>query len=170
MVPLCAKSLRALSSETTLSCSRSDICVFVSACHSSESPISSTLTSPRYCWQSARYIHSFFVCSVRVRSARTIFVMILYELSSDISPEGRSMLMTMLLELFIYLTREANPPPRGLLSPEPKRASMTIVSGESSGGSNSSFTSTKRFMLRESRRRARLVWHSSLSRPVTLKR
>ena len=99
-----------------------------------------------------------------------MFCVILYVLSSDISPEGRSILTTVLVEAFMYFTSEANPPLNGLFVPEPNRPSITSVSESSVGGSNSSVTSTKRFICFESRRRVRFALQSSLSVPFTLKR
>ena len=155
--PLCAKALRRFikgrMSLSSISANWLSVCL----CHSSESPMGSTAISPRYCWQSARYMHSFLLWSVKVTSARMMLDVILYVLSSASRPDGMSMLATRHSDELIYLTREAKPPVRGLFSPDPKRPSITSVVSSSSGGSNSSTTSTNRFMCFELLRRCLLA-------------
>lgn len=67
-------------------------------------------------------------------------------LSSVMSPDGTSMLITVACDWLMYFTREANPPVSGRLSPEPNSPSMSSVPESSLGGSKSVVTSVNFFM------------------------
>ena len=123
--------------------------------------MSSTRTTPRYCWQSAKSIASFFICRVSVTSAQTIAFVGTAALSSVIIPDGMSMLTTRAGDWLMYFTSEAKPPSSGLLSPEPNNPSTISVCSVSLGGSKLFDTSVKRCIRPSLMSRSRFLAHSS---------
>ena len=161
--PLWANSLRVrMRLRTSVSSCRTN-CASVRAMNSCDRRMSSTRSSPRKCWLSAKSIESFFCPKVSVRSALMIFARMLYVLSSVMRPEGISMLTTWHCDWLMYFTNEAKPPDSGLFSPEPKSPSTTSVSAVRRGGSKSRVTSMKSFTRRPSPKRFLLMLHSSES-------
>ena len=81
-----------------------------------------------------------------------IYIVLALVIPEAKTPEGTSILTTFAGEELMYLTSEAKPPASGLLSPEPKRPSMTTISSSRQGGSNSRVTSTNDFTFLSTRR------------------
>ena len=170
MSPLCEKSSRWSKRERISFSSNMQYCASVFWINSWLKRMSRTFSLPMNCCASAKRKDSLRSWRVNVSVAWMIFARTLYVLSSAIKPDGTSILTIFAGLWLIYFTKEAKPPAKGLLSPEPNKPSITNVSAVNSGGSNFAVISVKSFACLLSSKRWRFVTQSSDRWLVILKR